>query len=162
MALTEANIRECGTDDELFKLLSAELRCRLPEVQSLDLDLFLDRARAIPVGLRAMATIYQLDIIITLDDLGWHFANWRHRRYCEETPWALRELEAFESADIFAQAYDLVQPFWDMIGELIARDFQLFVEWYSNSELDKAMLPLTRRMWNLRETDGDLLRSWTK
>jgi len=162
MALTETQIQQCVNDDQLFKLLSAELKLRLPEEEGFDLDLFLERTRTIPVGLRAMAATYQLDVSITLDDLGWHFANWHHRGYCEETVWALRELEAFEQADIFAQAYALAQPWWDKIGELIAKDFQDFVEWYPDSPLDQATMPLTRRMWELQEVDGGLLGCWPK
>jgi hypothetical protein len=136
MALTETQILQCVNDDQLHKLLSAELKLRLPEEEGPNLDLFLERTRAIPIGLRAMAAIYQLDVSITLDDLGWHFANWHHRGYCEETIWALRELEAFEQAEILAQAYTLAQPWWDKIGQLIAKDFQDFVEWYPDSPLD--------------------------
>lgn len=109
-----------------------------------------------------MAATYQLDVSLTLDDLGWHFANWHHRGYCEETTWALRELEAFEQAELFAKAYALAQPWWDKISELIADDFNTFVAWYSDSELDRSTMPLTRRMWDLQEIDNGLFGYWTK
>ncbi len=149
MPLTEARIRDCADDDELFKLLSEELQWRLPEAEGDDLDLFVERIRAVPIGLRAMAAIYQLDVSLCLDDLGWHFANWHHRPYCEETLWALRELEAFEEAEIFAEAYALAQPYWDKIGNLLRKDFESFVKWYSDSELYKQLTPLNHRMWDL-------------
>jgi len=38
----------------------------------------------------AMAAMYQLDVSMTLDDLGWHFANRHQRGDCEETLWAFR------------------------------------------------------------------------
>lgn len=162
MPLTEQRIRECPTDEVLFKLLSEELQWRLPGGEGDDLDLFLQRLRDIPTGLRAMAATYQLDVSLTLDDLGWHFANWHHRPYSEETIWALRELEAFEQADIFAQAYALAQDHWDRIGELVSEDFQDFAAWYPDSPLDKATLPLTRRMWELQEIDNGLFGYWTR
>ena len=152
MALTEAQIRACDDDEASFGLLSAELQRWLPEGEGPDLDAFVAKIRAMPPGLRAMAAVYQLDVSICLDDLGWHFANWHHRPYCDETLWALRELEAFEAGDIFEEAYRLVQPWWDQLGALLKISFDAFVEWYPDSDLDKAMLPLTRRMWDLCKT----------
>ena len=160
MALTEARILECPDRDELLDLLSDELQSRLPGGEGNDLDRFLNRTRMIPVGLRAMAATYQLDVSITLDDFGWHFANWHHRPYCDETLWALRELEAEEEADLFARAYALVQPHWDKIGELLDDDFDAFVEWYRDSPLDEALLPLTRRMWELQKIHYNLFGHW--
>lgn len=159
MALSEAQIRACETDGDLSKLLSAELTLRLPDGEGPDLDLFLATTQKMPIGLRAMAAIYQLDVSITLDDLGWHFANWHHRGYCEETIWALRELEAFEQADMFAKAYVAAQLYWDQIGAMVAYDFAHFVKWYPDSELEKATMPLTKRMWELQE-EKVLLRYW--
>ena len=159
MALSEAQIKSAPTYDELYKLLSSELMLRLPDGEGPDLDLFLAQTRNMPVGLRAMAAIYQLDVSITLDDLGWHFANWHHRGYCEETIWALRELEAVEQADIFAKAYAAAQPYWDRIGAFVANDFDGFVEWYSDSAFEQATMPLTERMWELQEEKG-LLGYW--
>ncbi len=146
----------------MFKLLSAELQSRLPDGEGEDLDLFRARLRVLPTGLRAMAAMYQLDVSLALDDLGCHFYNWHHRGYCEETLWALRELEAHEAADIFALAYALAQPYWDKIGEF--SDFDAFNAWYVDSDLDKALDPLNRRMWTLCDrvnasSDG-LLRYW--
>ena len=58
-----------------------------------------------------MAAMYQLDVSLALDDLGWHFANWHHQAYSEETIWALQELETAEAAEIFAAAYVAAQPY---------------------------------------------------
>jgi len=109
-----------------------------------------------------MAAIYQLDVSITLDDFGWLFANWHHRGYCDKTLWALRELEASEQAGLFEQAYTLAQREWDTIGQLVAEDFDDFVEWYSGSPLDQAMVPLTKRMWELQKVDSGLFGYWAR
>ena len=162
MSLTEARIRECENDEALFELLSAELQRLLPEGEGHDLDLFLQRLRAIPIGLRAMAAIYQLDVSITLDDLGWHFANWHHRAYCEETLWALRELEATEEAQIFEQAFALAQPYWSELGEVLDKGFEYFVKWYPGSPLETVTMPLTRRMRELQRKDNGLFGYWTR
>ena len=166
MALTIESIAQCADDDALFTLLADELGARLPNGECPDLDKFLARTRRLPVGLRAMAAIHQLDVSITLDDLGWHFANWHHRAYCEEQIWALRELELEEAAQIFAEAYACAQPWWDQIGQLVSQDFEAFTKWYSGSDLEAALDPFTRRLWDLCETlksqgkKNGLLESW--
>jgi hypothetical protein len=80
----------------------------------------------------------------------------------KQTIWALRELEAIEHAELFEKAYALAQPLWEKIGELIAEDFQDFVEWYPESKLENETMPLTERMWDLQEIEGGLLGYWTK
>jgi hypothetical protein len=82
MALTEERIRACASDEDLFQALSAELHRRLPDGEGDDLDLFVERLRGLPKGLRAMAAIYQLDVSMALDDLGWHFAGAARRHLC--------------------------------------------------------------------------------
>ena len=90
MVLRIDQIKACP-DDALLKLLGGELTERLGPSEGDNLDEFLTRLSRIPVGLRAMAAVYQLDVSLTLDDLGWHFANWHHRGYSEATLWALGE-----------------------------------------------------------------------
>ena len=160
MALTEERIRACASDEELFAALSAELHRRLPGEEGDDLDRFVERLRGLPRGLRAMAAIYQLDVSMALDDLGWHFANWHHRPYCDETLRGLRELEAQEAAEIFSSAYELAQPYWSTIDELLAQGFQRFTDWYDESALEEALDPLNRRMWDLCGPDYGLMAYW--
>ncbi|PWT92318.1 MAG: hypothetical protein C5B56_02430 [Proteobacteria bacterium] len=160
MALTEDRIRACASDEELFKALSEELHRRLPGGEDEDLGQFVDRLRRLPKGLRAMAAIYQLDVSLSLDDLGWHFANWHHRSYCDETLHGLRELEAHEAAEIFSSAYALAQHYWDKIGELLAQDFDTFRGWYTGSELETALGPLNKRKWSLCAPQYGLMAYW--
>src|SRR5262245_48928071 len=103
MALTEAFIRACTDDEALFAALSAELRRRVSsdwawEDVDEEFESHVERMRACPVGLRAMAAVHPLDVSMALDDLGWHFANWHYRPHCEETLRGLRELEIPEAA----------------------------------------------------------------
>jgi hypothetical protein len=162
MPLSMVDIAAAQTHDTLLELIFGELTARLPGGEDDDLGYYLTRTRRLPVGLRAMAATYQLDVSLALDDLGWHFANWHHRGYCEETLWALRELEAFEYADLFAQAYAAAQSFWDKIGELLEEDFDDFVKWYPDSGLEAATMPMTDRMWDLQKIDRGLFGCWTR
>lgn len=159
MAIHQTDIVACADDDAVFKLISAELTARLGPGEGDDLDLFLARSSTLPVGLRAMAMSYQLDVSMALDDLGWHFANWHHRGYCDATLWALGELEAPEQAAMFAQAYAIAQQHWDNIGALLDQSFDAFVEWYPNSELEKQTLPLSQRWWEL-DRSRNILDYW--
>jgi len=69
MVLTESFIRACDNDDALFRAGPE------PAPRELDWDTkgHLARMRALPPGLRAMIAIYELDVSMALDDLGWHF-----------------------------------------------------------------------------------------
>jgi hypothetical protein len=157
MALTEAFIRDCADDEELYRALSVALCRQLPS----DLDGLMTHLRGLPPGLRAMASVYQLDVSLTLDDLGWHFANWHHRAHCEETLRGLRELEIPEAAEMFEQAYGIVQPYWDEIGRLLAKNFDTFTEWYLESKLKQELDPLNSRMWEFcQRTEHGLLSYW--
>jgi hypothetical protein len=159
VALTEAQIREASTHDALLNLIFSDLQLRLPDRRP-HLDGYLERARRIPVGLRAMAATFELDVSLTLDDAAWHFSNWYHRGYTEETLWGLWELEAFEYAELFGRVYDIALTYWDKIGAALGTDN--FGDWYHGSELEKATMPLTSRMWDLQEIDKGIFGCWTK
>ncbi len=106
-----------------------------------------------------MAIVHPLDVSVTLDDLGCHFNNWPHHDYARETIWALRELEAFEQADLFARAYELAQSHWQTLSTI---DDDKFSDWYFGSELEKATEPLTQRFWKLQDIDNGLFGYWTR
>jgi hypothetical protein len=161
MALTETFIRDCADDDALFRALADELSRRVPRELEWDTEGHLARMRALPPGLRAMIAIYQLDVSMTLDDLGWHFGNWPDRALRAETLQGLKELEAHEAAEIFAAACALAEPYWDTIVELRKGSFDEFADWYRNSDLDKALQPLNDRMWAFcGRTKSGLLTYW--
>ena len=159
MALVEAQIVECAKHDDLLELLFSELRLRLPAGQPFHMERFLEQIRAMPIGLRAMAATFELDVSMALDDLGWHFGNWAHRGYCDETLRGLRELEAVEYAHMFAEAYELAQSNWTELCDLPNDKFK---EWYYASDLHKATEPLSSRWWDLQEIDGGIFGYWTR
>ena len=158
MALTEAQIVESAGHNDLLDLLFAELRWRMPPEEPFHMGRFLKKIRTIPIGLRAMAATFELDVSMALDDLGWHFGNWTHRGYCDETLRGLRELEAGEYAEMFAKAYALAQACWT---ELSAPHDD-FVKWYNKSDLHKATEPLSLRWWELQENDEGIFGCWTR
>jgi hypothetical protein len=162
MRLTVAAIRAARSDEALFRKLSAELERRMPSELHEDLDAFVSALANLTPGLRAMAATYHLDVSMALDDLGWHFANWHHRKYCDETSRGLWELEANEVAEVFDKAYQLVLPCWDAIGDMLAVDFKVFADWYYESPLVKGLRPLNIRLWEICEQFPDfrLFQFW--
>ena len=77
--------KDTRTDDEVFAALAASLETRLADAPKGEYEPFLPAIRALPPGLRAMAATHELDVSMTLDDLGWHFANWHNLELAEET-----------------------------------------------------------------------------
>jgi hypothetical protein len=159
MALTEVQILECAGHDDLLELIFSDLRVRLPPGQPFDMERFLQQSRTIPIGLRAMAATFELDVSITLDGLGWHFSNWAHRGYCDQTLWGLRELEAFEYAEMFAKAYELAQSCWTELRDTPRGEFG---KWFYESDFHKATDPLSCRWWDLQKIDGGIFGHWTR
>ena len=66
-ALTKEAISS-SSDKELFALLGQELEARISSKRGS--PEFLAEIRKLPVGLRAMAATYELDVSLSLDDLG--------------------------------------------------------------------------------------------
>lgn len=152
--VTRAEILNAKSDSKLLELLFAQLSESAPPSLHEDLDRFVAAMGDLPAGLRAMASTYQLDVSMALDDLGWHFANWRHHGYCQETSRGLKELGARELAEVFDAAYAIAREHWDEIGEWLQRDASEFAEWYPTSRLHAALDPLNQRMWDLLEEES--------
>lgn len=69
-------------DEAVFESLRKELERRMP--MNRGSPEFLVELRRLPHGLRAMAATYELDVSLTMDDLGWHFGNWHSTELAEE------------------------------------------------------------------------------
>jgi hypothetical protein len=162
VVLTIQDIVNAPSDQVLFEKLTAALTRGLPPELHNDLDKFVEKLKDLPPGLRAMASTFQLDVSMCLDDLGWHFANWHHHPYCQETSQGLRVLGAIEVADLFDRAYQMVLPYWDAISKLLAKDFKEFVRWYNISDLEKSLDPLNKRLWDILKERGEfsLMKFW--
>jgi hypothetical protein len=131
-----------GSNDQVFELLGEQLEKRLPNRTDPE---FVDELRALPVGLRAMAATYELDVSLTMDDLGWHFGNWHDLDLAEETARGLEELRATELAGLFRQALAHAKDYWSELGS------ETWSDWYHGSRLEEAVMPLNERAWALLE-----------
>jgi hypothetical protein len=144
------------SDEEVIDLIGGELDRRLPGDMHDELDRYVAALPSLPVGLRSMAATYQLDVSITLDDLGWHFGNWHHHGYARETIAGLGVLGPPRAAEIFGAAYRAALQHWDRLGE------EDWMEWYHGSELEKAVEPLNGEMWSLLDDEWRIMGWWVK
>jgi hypothetical protein len=142
-----------SSDDELFSLLGKELEGRISAQRGS--PEFIAEIQKLPVGLRAMAATYELDVSLTLDDLGWHFGNWHSRELAEETACGLEELGAVDLARIFREAFRIAQQYWMELG---ARDW---MAWYHGSPLEAAVEHLNKEAWSICDKkDGIFNTGW--
>ena len=150
MALTVAQISSAETDEALRELLSTELSRIFPPSLTADKNAQLDACQKAPRGMRAMAAIYQLDVSMALDDLAWHFYNHHDVRFYKETRWGLQELEAYEAAEIFEQAYAIIAPNWETLGESRnEKEWDDMHNWFDETGIQPSIDPLNDRLWKI-------------
>ncbi len=148
MALTIKQIHSAGSDEELLNLLGGELQRLFPPEVRNDPIVYLSRLHATPNGLRAMATTYELDISMTMDDLAWHFVNYHSSlELAEETIAGLNELETPEAAEIFREALAIIKPYWQEL-ESVAQ-VKTAHDWLDSKRIQNLMNPLNDRLWKL-------------
>ena len=88
-----------------------------------------------------MAATYELDVSLTMDDLGWHFGNWHDEELAEETARGLEVLGAPELARLFREALRLALQYWSELGS------EGWSEWYHGSPLETAVDALNDQAW---------------
>jgi len=135
---------DASSDDALFKLLGTELQNRVSAKRGS--PEFVSEIRRLPSGLRAMATTYELDVSLALDDLGWHFGNWHNKHLAEETARGLELLGATELSVLFRQAFQIARDHWTELGS------KNWTELYHGSPFEKAVEPLTKQAWSILRT----------
>ena len=144
---------DSSSDDELFALLRKELESRVSAARGS--PEFITQIRDLPLGLRAMAATYELDVSLALDDLGWHFGNWHSLELSEETARGLEVLGAKELADLFRQAFEIARSYWTKLGE------ENWMKWYHGSSFEKAVEPLTQKAWSiLKDKKDGIFKYW--
>lgn len=147
MALTLEQISSTHSDGELLDRLLGELKIIFPAEIRSDPIVFLSRLQSAPVGLRAMASTYELDVSMTLDDLAWHFVNHHDSvALAEETVFGLKELAAREAANIFEEALAIIKPHWQILQEGLAAKSEH--DWLDSTGIQALIDPLNHRMWN--------------
>jgi len=163
MALTVAQIQAVKLDDDLLRLLMGELNLLFPQELRRDRIVFLSKLQAMPPGLRAMAITFDLDVSMALDDLAWHFANHHDLDFYEETLRGLRELGATEAAELFGQAFAIIEPFWHELGEILTEKHPEGThDWFDQKGIQERVDPLNDRMWKLLNQwpDQGLMHYW--
>jgi hypothetical protein len=108
-----------------------------------------------------MASTYELDVSMALDDLAWHFIN--HHSLLElaaETVSGLRELEVPEAAEILQEALVIIKPYWQELQS--DRQSKAAHEWLDSTGIQASVDPLNRRMWDVLKRLGQngLLSLW--
>jgi hypothetical protein len=141
-----------SSDTELFALLGKELETRITTKRGS--PEFVAEIRKLPVGLRAMAATYELDVSLAMDDLGWHFGNWHNPALTDETSCGLKELGMTDLAEVFDAASELAGKYWDELGA------ENWSQWYHGSALEQAMEPFNQRAWAIQKDQNGILDSW--
>jgi hypothetical protein len=162
MSFDAIAICNARSDDDLYRVLQANLDSVFPAEVLQDQAIFLSQLRTAPRGLRAMAATYDLDVSMALDDLAWHFTNHPDIAFAEETLLGLRELEATEAADIFEKALSIIEPHLLELKEFLASDNRDINDWLESKGIQAQMDPLNRQMWKLlddRPREG-LFKYW--
>src|SRR5258708_16159264 len=114
MSLIREEAIDKRSDEDLFSLLGHELEARITTKRGT--PEFVAEIQRLPVGLRAMAATYELDVSLALDDLGWHFGNWHNEDLAEETARGLELLGAKELSDLFRKAFQIAKNYWTELG----------------------------------------------
>lgn len=162
MPLTIQQLQNVATtDEELFQLLSNAVSEYFPPELKEDRDKFFAAVQSAPRGIRAMAGVYDLDVSLSMDDLGWHFGNHNDERFLAETEWSLREFGAVEAAEIFKAAWKIAEPHLPEIREWNEQKGD-FSEYLESSGIQAQMDQLNDRIWAITNDLGDigLLQLW--
>lgn len=134
---------QASSDEEVFDFLVEVLKERMPLGPGQ--PGFLDAARSLPRGLRAMVTTHHLDVSLTMDDLGWHFGNWYDEELAQETAQGLEVLGADELASLIKEAFAHAREHLHRLGE------DGWPDWYHGSPLQQAVDPLNSQAWAICE-----------
>ena len=160
MSLTHAHIL-AADDDALVDLLGKEIERLIPESAFEHETRFYIAVDSLPRGLRAMQSIYQLDVSMALDDLAWHFLNHPSDRAARQTHDGLLELNLAEPAALFKSAWDIWSRHLDTYRTegLKGMKPHAFLE---HIGVQERIDPLNDQLWSFIETQNGLglLRSW--
>ncbi len=152
------DIQNCEDDELLYKRLAEELTELAGDSDPEEVDEWLPETRSFPRSLWALASIYELDVSIHLDDLGWHFASHYHWESQQETLKALKVIGAEEVAAVFEEALKVLNRHWLILGKIVSHKHIDFTDWYPESQLYDELSPFNRRMWELKDEAGLLDR----
>jgi len=155
MAITVETIHAAQGDEALLQLLATELQQLLPiEIQE-DRDRFHEILGSLPRGLRAMAGTHEFDVSMTQEDLAAHFSNQNDERDLRETLNGLRELELPQVADLFEQAWKIMEPNLDALRKDEVSIEKLH-DWLDETGVQEKIDPMNDIIWDISAEAGPL------
>jgi hypothetical protein len=155
MSITVETIRAANGDEPLLQLLATELQQLLPiEIQE-DRVQFHQILTSLPRGLRAMAGTHEFDVSMTQEDLAAHFSNQHDERDLRETLNGLRELELPQIADLFEQAWKIMEPHLDALRKDEVSEEKLH-DWLEEIGAQEKIDPMNDIIWDFSAEAGPL------
>ncbi len=152
------DISDCEDEGVLYERLAEEFSELTRDLNPADAEEWLSGTRLLPRSLWALASIYELDVSIHMDDLGWHFAHHYHWDTQQETLKALKVIGADDIAAVFEAALKVLKKHWLILGKIVNHKHIDFADWYPESELYEELGQFDLRMWELKDEAGLLDR----
>jgi hypothetical protein len=155
MAITAEKIHAAQGDEDLLKLLATELQQLLPIAIQEDREQFHQILSSLPRGLRAMAGTHEFDVSMAQEDLAAHFSNQNDERDLRETLNGLQELELPQVADLFEQAWKIMEPNL----ETLRKDevsLEKLHDWLDEIGVQEKIDPMNDIIWDLSAEAGPL------
>lgn len=155
MAITAESIHAAQGDEALLQLLATELQQLLPiEIQE-DREQFHQILGSLPRGLRAMAGTHEFNVSMAQEDLAAHFNNQNDERDLRETLNGLRELELTQIADLFDQAWKIMEPNLDTLRKDEV-SLEKLHDWLDEIGVQEKIDPMNDIIWDISADAGPL------
>jgi hypothetical protein len=155
MAITTESIHAAPGDEALLQLLATELQQLLPiEIQE-DREQFHQILGSLPRGLRAMAGTHEFNVSMAQEDLAAHFNNQNDERDLRETLHGLQELELPQVADLFDQAWKIMEPNLDTLRKDEV-SLEKLHDWLDEIGVQEKIDPMNDIIWDISAEAGPL------
>jgi hypothetical protein len=155
MAITVETIHAAPGDEALLQLLATELQQLLPiEIQE-DREQFHQILGSLPRGLRAMAGTHEFNVSMAQEDLAAHFNNQNDERDLRETLHGLQELELPQVADLFDQAWKIMEPNLDTLRKDEV-SLEKLHDWLDEIGVQEKIDPMNDMIWDISADAGPL------
>jgi len=154
-------------DEKLFDFLATTLTSLMETKIHADFNEYAEAIKTLPECFRAMASIYELDVNITLNRLDSYFCNTYSWELCNETLKGLKKLGAITEANIFEESMTIIKRHWLKIGLILKMDDEILGdyldEYWESSGLEEQFDELDKRMRNcIDDKINGLLSYWVQ
>jgi hypothetical protein len=151
--------------EELFSMLTQSVKAN----PYADDGSYAAAIKPLPSGLRAMAATHNLDVSLTLDDIGWHFLNFGEPAFVQETEAGLQRLGLADMAGWFMEAHHIVQPFLEAVASGTIKSLgDEYYDWLEQSGNRERMDALSQLAWDKSKgcsedvSGSAIYESWVK